>query len=122
MGLQARNVILDVHDMERAEAFWTQALGYKRAMGEDGVWCALVDPDGEGLAVGLQVRDDPKGPDEANRMHLDLMTDDVDAELTRLLGLGATRMEAWPYPPEATFVVLRDPSENEFCVIEIVDL
>lgn len=122
MTLRARNVILDVHDMERAEAFWTQALGYKRAMGEEGLWCALVDPAGDGLPVGLQVRDDPKGPDDVNRMHMDLMADDVEAEVERLLDLGATRVEDWPYPPEATFVVLRDPSGNEFCVTEIVEL
>jgi catechol 2,3-dioxygenase-like lactoylglutathione lyase family enzyme len=32
--------------------------------------------------------------------------------------LGATRVEDWPYPQDADFVVLRDPDGNEFCVID----
>jgi Glyoxalase-like domain len=35
----------------------------------------------------------------------------------RLAELGATRVEQWPYPPDADFVVMRDPDGNEFCVI-----
>lgn len=122
MTLDVRNVNLDAFDLEEAERFWTQALGYKRAMGEDGVWCALVDPSGDGLPVGLQRRDERKQEGEVNRVHMDLMTDDVEAEVDRLLSLGATRVEGWPYPVEATFVVLRDPSGNEFCVTEIVEM
>ncbi|WP_329006199.1 hypothetical protein OHA18_37045 [Kribbella sp. NBC_00709] len=34
-----------------------------------------------------------------------------------MLSLGATRPDAWPYPDEHAFVVLRDPAGNEFCVI-----
>ncbi|HET6742017.1 MAG TPA: VOC family protein [Kribbella sp.] len=40
-----------------------------------------------------------------------------DAQIERLLKLGATRAEDWPYPAEHDFVVLRDPDGNEFCVI-----
>lgn len=122
MTLAVRNVILDVDDLEAGEAFWTQALGYEHAMGEKGLWCALVDPDAQGLAVGLQARDDAKPEGEVNRVHLDLMADDIEAEVDRLTELGARRVEGWPYPPEATFVVMRDPSGNEFCVTERVEM
>jgi hypothetical protein len=40
----------------------------------------------------------------------------------RLVDLGATRVEDWPYPDDADFVVLRDPDGNEFCVIDHVEL
>jgi predicted enzyme related to lactoylglutathione lyase len=52
----------------------------------------------------------------ASRAHLDIETDDIDAEVARLVGLGATetaRIEGW--------VVLADPVGNPFCVIKIQD-
>jgi Glyoxalase-like domain len=51
------------------------------------------------------------------RMHLDLETDNVEAELDRLEALGATR---WNHQVERgfDFWVLRDPWGNEFCVLQ----
>jgi Glyoxalase-like domain len=50
-------------------------------------------------------------------MHLDLETDDVDAEVKRLEGLGATR---WAYQQQRGFDiwVMRGPWDNEFCVVQ----
>ena len=52
-----------------------------------------------------------------NRLHLDLYTDDQQAEVERLLRIGATRH---PRTPEADedFIVLEDPEGNLFCVID----
>ncbi|MER7243250.1 VOC family protein [Kribbella sp. NPDC000426] len=50
-------------------------------------------------------------------VHLDLYTSDRDGHIERLLKLGATRPDNWPYPEEHSFVVLRDTEGNEFCVI-----
>jgi hypothetical protein len=50
-----------------------------------------------------------------NRMHLDLMAPDPEAEVARLVDLGATRvadMEEYGY----TWTVMADPEGNEFCV------
>jgi hypothetical protein len=49
-------------------------------------------------------------------MHLDIETDDVEAEVQRLEALGATR---WNLQQERgfTFWVLQDPWKNEFCVL-----
>ena len=52
-----------------------------------------------------------------NRMHLDLASPDHEAEVARLVALGATRvadMEEWGYE----WTVLQDPEGNEFCVAE----
>ena len=51
-------------------------------------------------------------------MHLDLETDDVEAEVRRLEALGATRYD---HQQERgyDFWVLRDPWHNEFCVLQI---
>jgi hypothetical protein len=51
------------------------------------------------------------------RMHLDIETDDLDAEVQRLEALGATR---WDLQLERGFKfwVLHDPWKNEFCVLQ----
>jgi predicted enzyme related to lactoylglutathione lyase len=51
------------------------------------------------------------------RHHLDLYAEDAGAEIDRLIGLGAQRVD-WRYPPGADYVVLADPDGNTFCVVE----
>ncbi len=51
-------------------------------------------------------------------MHLDLYASDQEAEVERLLGLGAERVEWDLYPSDPDFVVLADPDGNRFCVID----
>ena len=102
-------LVLKVADLERQTAFWTQALGYERQAHNPSF---LAPPSGEGLRLHL---------DETDRTHLDLWVDhstsDLESEVARLVGLGATRVE-WTYPEDADFVVLADPEGNLFCVIE----
>jgi hypothetical protein len=50
-----------------------------------------------------------------NRLHLDFRPDDRDAEVDRLLALGATRADVGP--GDDAWVVLADPEGNEFCVL-----
>ncbi len=57
------------------------------------------------------------GPKQGkNRTHLDLRTTDVDAEVERVLALGATRADVGQTGDEG-FVVLADPEGNEFCIL-----
>ena len=51
-----------------------------------------------------------------NRLHLDLAPDDRDAEVARLIGLGASRADVGQ-GSEVSWVVLVDPEGNEFCVL-----
>jgi Glyoxalase-like domain len=53
-------------------------------------------------------------------MHLDLETDDVEAEVQRLEALGANAPPRWNQQQERghDFWVLRDPWGNEFCVLQ----
>ncbi len=81
----------------------------------DPEFIVLVDPVGRRLPVSLQLTDSP--PKEPVRVHLDLYTGEQARHVGRLAELGATRVEQWPYPPDADFVVMRDPDGNEFCVI-----
>lgn len=100
-------IVLHVSDTERAGRFWSGALGYQRADNPD----FLVPGDGSAPHLHL---------DGADRTHLDLWTADAaeqQAEVERLVSLGATRVE-WDYPDDADFVVLADPDGTLFCIID----
>jgi catechol 2,3-dioxygenase-like lactoylglutathione lyase family enzyme len=115
--LHLGTVVINVQDMGRAVEFWTAVLGYRpRERRWDPQFMMLVHPTGQGLPVSLQISDSP--PDEPARVHLDLYTGEQDRHVERLVKLGATRVEGWPYPAGADFIVLRDPDGNEFCVID----
>lgn len=115
--LRLATVVLNVQDMARAVRFWTAALGYvQRDQGWDPEFTVLIDPDGRRPAVSCQLTG--SAPREPARVHLDLYTGEQARHVDRLVALGATRAENWPYPADADFVVLRDPDGNEFCVID----
>jgi catechol 2,3-dioxygenase-like lactoylglutathione lyase family enzyme len=99
-------------------AFWQAALGYvPREPPRDG-WVVLTDPTGAGPNLSLdRVSEQDLPPQgELSRAHLDLYTSDQQAEVERLLGLGATRYER-EQGPDDDFVVLVDPDGNRFCVV-----
>lgn len=56
----------------------------------------------------------PETKVEKNRVHLDLRAEDPDAEVERLVALGATRAH---HQPDDSFVVMHDPEGNELCVL-----
>jgi hypothetical protein len=102
-------LVLNVSDTGRAARFWSEALGYVR---QPDAPAFLVPPNGDGLRLHL---------DDEDRTHLDLWVDsegsDWEAEVDRLVALGATRVD-WVYPEDADFVVLADTEGNLFCVIK----
>jgi hypothetical protein len=59
----------------------------------------------------------PEGKVATNRMHVDMAAADPQAEVARLVELGATRvadMNEWGYQ----WTVMQDPEGNEFCVAQ----
>lgn len=52
---------------------------------------------------------------------MDLYTSDREAEVDRLIKVGATRYP-WRYRPGSDFVVLEDPDGNLFCVVQKKDI
>jgi hypothetical protein len=111
MGVRIGQWTLDVRDVGVMAQFWSAALGYR--IDEDGQH--LRPPDGTGRpSVWLQPVDEPT-PGK-NRGHPDLVPDDGDAEVERLLALGASRIDVGQSGAEG-FVVLADPEGNEFCVL-----
>jgi len=87
---------------------------------------ALEDPDGDGPRIFFQRV--PEAKTAKNRVHLDLRAAPglegeermaaLEAECTRLVGLGATRVQRFePEPPmSGGFIVMTDPEGNEFCL------
>jgi predicted enzyme related to lactoylglutathione lyase len=118
--------VLGVNDIARATAFWSGALGYEQLRPGDDTWVILV-PKGETgewqqrgagrkqLALMLSetpVQDHP-------RIHFDLYADDQEAEIERLLELGASCVEWDLYPDNPDFIVLADTEGNRFCVVDL---
>jgi catechol 2,3-dioxygenase-like lactoylglutathione lyase family enzyme len=119
--LHLATVVINTSDMRRAVDFWCAALGYRpREATWDPDFMMLEHPDGRGLPVSLQLSNDDHL--QPVRVHLDLYTSKQDRHVRRLVELGASEVTGWPYPPDADFVVLRDPDGNEFCVIDHPEL
>jgi hypothetical protein len=77
------------------------------------------DRQAQGLVFGTV----PEGKTVKNRLHIDLaphISDDRDAEIKRLLDMGATEINVGQ-PDDAGFEVLADPEGNEFCVLSSRD-
>jgi predicted enzyme related to lactoylglutathione lyase len=97
-------------DIDAAAHFWAEALGRP------------VDPDHPGTRGNYRMLATPEGEisvqiqrvEHDSRIHLDIETDDIPAEVERLQKLGATidtQMERW--------VVMRAPSGQRFCVVRV---
>lgn len=109
--------VIDVDDLDHGVQFWSAALGAAQEPLVDTsrhMYRRLRLPDSD-IRILLQRTNDTKLSKE--RMHLDLETDDVEAEVQRLETLGATR---WDHQQERghDFWVLCDPWGNEFCVLQ----
>ena len=103
-------VIIDCEtdDLDSEARFWSAALGGEVVSSRTG-----------GRYIDL--RSDPADPhvilqqvDHPSRIHIDIETDDIEAEVKRLQELGATvveRMERW--------TVMEAPSKHRFCIIGV---
>lgn len=107
--LKVGSVVINTSDVPRAAEFWAAALGHVPREGADDGWAMVTPRDGHGPNLAF---------DRADRTHLDLYSEDHEADIARLISLGAQRVEDWPYPKDADFVVLRDPAGNLFCVVD----
>ena len=111
--IEIGSIVWGVTDIHRAVTFWCAALDYKLAYPESDDWAILVPREGPGIQLSINKVSSPK----PRRHHIDLFADDQQAEVERLLGLGAVK-KLWNYDPEADYVVLQDPDGNPFCVVQ----
>ena len=104
---------IDCEDAERLGRFWAEVLGYSVTARESG----LVEVSGPNWP-SLVFSEVPEPKTIKNRLHIDVnpVDRDRDAEVSRLLSLGATHADVGQMK-DAPWVVLADPEGNEFCVL-----
>ena len=113
MRFEWEHAVIDARDPVALGRWWAEALG----------WVIMND-----TADEFEIREsadrlpgiifEPVGElkQQKNRLHLDFRPGDQDAEVLRLLGLGAARVDVGQ--GDVSWVVLADPEGNEFCVLE----
>ena len=106
------DIVIDCAEPEVLAEFWAAALGY-RAVGFGEPYFLLLPTQRAFPPVILQRVPEPK--QGKARIHFDLRVSDVDAEVRRLEGLGAHRIDVGQ-GDEVAWVPMADPEGNEFCV------
>ncbi|WP_422773760.1 VOC family protein [Plantactinospora sp. WMMC1484] len=113
MGSVWENLVVDAADPARLARWWAEALGYR-------IVAELPDeveirraPD---VLPGLVFVPVAEGKEAKNRLHIDLRPTDKEAEIERLVNMGARHVDIGQ-APEVTWTVLADPEGNEFCVL-----
>jgi predicted enzyme related to lactoylglutathione lyase len=113
MGSRWYSVVVDANDPGRLGRWWAEVLDYRieyEALDE-----VVVSPAGDGHPglVFVKVDEVKQGK---NRLHIDLNPDDRDAEVERLVNMGARHVDIGQ-GDDVTWIVLADPEGNEFCVL-----
>ena len=94
-------------DLEAAAQFWSRALGFAvRPADPEQPAYRMLDTGPEGLHVEVQ------SVSHESRVHLDIETDDIEAEVRRLEKLGAKRIRQ-----VRTWWVMEAPTGQRFCVV-----
>lgn len=125
------SVVFDCRDAAPLARFWAAALGWSVAPYDEEeldrlALKGIVDPEDDPSVMVLPPADEDvpvlwfsEVPEEKvvkNRVHLDLIADDdLEEEVARLEGLGAT-IRNWAEEDGEEWVVMQDPEGNEFCV------
>lgn len=97
-------------DLDTAVRFWSDALGLpvgELSPEESATYAKLDDAPG-GLHIEVQKVTHP------SRVHLDIETDDIEAEVARLEALGAKRVQSIH-----TWCVMEAPTGQRFCVVRM---
>jgi predicted enzyme related to lactoylglutathione lyase len=106
-------IVVDAEDPAGLSRFWAEVLDWKIMYESDDEVVIAKDEDRYPGLVFVPV---PEAKQVKNRLHIDLAPDDREAEVDRILALGATRADVGQ-SDEVTWTVLADPEGNEFCVL-----
>ena len=98
----------ETDDLDEAASFWSAALGLavKPSNGPEDANYVRLDTGPDGMLIEVQKVAHP------SRVHMDIETDDIEAEVARLEALGARRL--WPV---RTWWVMEAPTGHRFCVV-----
>jgi predicted enzyme related to lactoylglutathione lyase len=113
MTIALAHITFDAADPSTLADFWSAALGRPVDDGA-GEFFASIDDHDPGRPSWFFIKV-PEGKATKNRVHVDLTADDRDVEVERLISLGANKLsqhDEWG----ASWTVMVDPENNEFCV------
>lgn len=112
MGSRWDSVVVDATDPARLGRWWAEVLDYRVAYEAPDA----LSIEGGGGGPSLTFVPVPEAKAAKNRLHIDLNPDDQEAEVERLVNMGARRVDVGQ-ADDATWAVLADPEGNEFCVL-----
>jgi predicted enzyme related to lactoylglutathione lyase len=115
MPVTLHHIVIDAHDLPGLARFWSQALGWPVLSERERE--IVIGPDVT-ADVGICFMPSPDAKVVKNRVHVDLTAgaDEREAEIERLISLGARRVDVGQ-TGEESWTVLADPEGNEFCVV-----
>ena len=112
MASRWEQVVIDSDDPARLARWWAEALGYRIVYeAPDEVEIRRTADE----LPGLLFTPVPDAKKTKNRLHIDLRPDDQEAEVERLVDMGARHVDVGQH--DVSWVVLTDPEGNEFCVL-----
>jgi hypothetical protein len=114
MGIRIGCVGIDTGNVAGAAAFWQGLTGYEVASSDDS-YASLSDPAKAGVDLFIQLV--PEQRVGKNRLHLDLLTNDLPGEVARAQSLGATEVKRFVGDDGSGWVVLADTDGNQFCIV-----
>lgn len=112
MALTMETITFDCADPDTLAQWWADAVSGQVNAVVPGEFVLVQQADGPNL--GFQRVQDPT-PGK-NRLHLDFHVADMEGEVSRLVGLGATETGRHSFGEEFRWVVLDDPAGNAFCI------
>jgi predicted enzyme related to lactoylglutathione lyase len=113
MTLALANITIDCGDVQSLARFWSDVLGRPIDDGANDFVAMIDRAEAHGPTwLFLKV---PEGKSSKNRMHVDFRSDDREAEVERVVALGASRVGEHD-EFGVRWTVLTDPEGNEFCI------
>lgn len=112
MSLRIAQITVNSTDALALARWWATQLGGEITAENEGWFVVVQAPSGPSLA--FQRVDDPTPG--RNRIHLDLVSADLDTQVAALIDAGAQVVRRETMPNGFRWVTLTDPDGNEFCV------
>ena len=116
MTIRLHALTFDCANAAELGEFWAQALVRELDPGAGKAFASIGLHDSGRTEPRWCFAQVPEGKSAKNRMHPDLITADLEAEVERLIGLGASR-KADVEMGSMRWTTLLDPEDNEFDVI-----
>jgi Glyoxalase-like domain len=108
------DLVLDRMEPSVLALFWREALGCRNYYSDENISVLVPKAKSESPLI-LQRVPEPKAG--KNRMHLDIIVDQIEAEVDRLVALGGHRLDLDAQEYDGTrWIRMLDPGRNEFCV------